>query len=188
MARVKTKPSQTKPSQFDRTNGRTWSQNYTAGSYPAARIFRTAREERNAEIAIYNREKAQWERRNPGKYPIAAPTPLPARAGVPSTVTRAEMEIAHYTQGTGLLLPRTTFARLVREVTSQIVLGEDTRFQSGAMLALQEGCEAYLVSFFEASLKAATHAKRKTVMQSDMQLVKWFQGSSVVRVSSAHRI
>jgi histone H3/H4 len=181
MARVKRTPKRSR-----RTSCRSFSANHTAaGSYPAAKIFKTAAQVRQNEIATYNREKAAWGGRNAGKYPFDAPKPLPARAGMPNHVTRADLEIAHYTQGTGLLLPRLTFARLVREVMMDAGSSrQELRIQAAALLALQEGTEAYLVSFFEASGKVATHAKRKTVMQVDMQLVKWFQGSNVVKVNT----
>jgi histone H3/H4 len=38
----------------------------------------------------------------------------------------------------------------------------DLRFQSSAVMALQEAAEAYLVSLFEDTNLAAIHAKRKS--------------------------
>jgi histone H3/H4 len=40
----------------------------------------------------------------------------------------------------------------------------DLRFQSSAVLALQEAAEAYLVGLFEDTNLAAIHAKRVTIM------------------------
>ena len=43
------------------------------------------------------------------------------------------------------------------------VLQTDLRFQSSAVMALQEAAEAYLVSLFEDTNLAAIHAKRKSL-------------------------
>lgn len=48
----------------------------------------------------------------------------------------------------------------------------DLRFQSPAIMALQEACEYYLVGLFEDSNLAAIHAKRVTIMPKDIQLGK----------------
>ncbi|KAJ0789892.1 putative transcription factor Hap3/NF-YB family [Helianthus annuus] len=46
----------------------------------------------------------------------------------------------------------------------------DLRFQSHAVLALQEAAEAYLVGLFEDTNLCAIHAKRVTIMVKDIQL------------------
>ena len=48
----------------------------------------------------------------------------------------------------------------------------DLRFQSSAVMALQEAAEAYLVSLFEDTNLCAIHAKRVTIMPRDMQLAR----------------
>jgi histone H3 len=50
------------------------------------------------------------------------------------------------------------------------------RFQSTAMLALQEASEAYLVSLFEDTNLCAIHAKRVTIMNKDLQLAWRIRG------------
>ena len=45
----------------------------------------------------------------------------------------------------------------------------DLRFQSSAVLALQEAAEAYLVGLFEDTNLAAIHAKRVTIMPKASQ-------------------
>ena len=50
------------------------------------------------------------------------------------------------------------------------------RFQSQAVLALQEAAEAYLVSLFEDTNLCAIHAKRVTIMSKDLQLAKRIRG------------
>ena len=56
-------------------------------------------------------------------------------------------EIRHYQKGHGLLLPKMTFARLVREITYSS-LRKNLRFQASAIGALQEATEAFIVAFF----------------------------------------
>ncbi|GAA5912380.1 histone H3 family protein [Sporobolomyces salmoneus] len=97
----------------------------------------------------------------------------------PGTV--ALREIRHYQKSTDLLLRRLPFARLVREIATDFFddeTGEQVglRWQSSALLALQEATEAYLVHLFEDSNLCALHAKRVTIMQRDMQLVRRIRG------------
>ena len=76
----------------------------------------------------------------------------PAMGGVkkphryrPGTV--ALREIRKYQKSTDLLIRKLPFQRLVREIAQDFK--NDLRFQSAAILALQEASEAYLVSLFE---------------------------------------
>ena len=50
------------------------------------------------------------------------------------------------------------------------------RFQSSAIMALQEASEAYLVSLFEEANLCAIHAKRVTVMHKDLELARRIRG------------
>ena len=50
------------------------------------------------------------------------------------------------------------------------------RFQTAALLALQEAAEAYMVSLFEDSLLCTLHAKRVTLMPKDMALARRIRG------------
>lgn len=52
----------------------------------------------------------------------------------------------------------------------------DTRWQSTALLALQESAEAYLVGLFEDTNLCAIHAKRMTIFPKDMQLARRIRG------------
>ena len=62
----------------------------------------------------------------------------------------------------------------MREIAQ--VLRPDLRFQSAAVMALQEASEAYLVQLFEDANLCAIHAKRVTIMPKDMQLSKRIGG------------
>lgn len=90
----------------------------------------------------------------------------------PGTV--ALREIRKYQKSTDLLIKKAPFQRLVREVAQEYK--QDLRFQSQAVLALQEAAEAYLVGLYEDSNCCAIHAKRVTIMPKDMQLAKRIRG------------
>jgi len=57
-----------------------------------------------------------------------------------------------------------------------LLLQTDLRFQSHAVLALQEAAEAYLVGLFEDTNLCAIHAKRVTIMPKDIQLARRIRG------------
>ncbi|KAJ8023357.1 histone H3, embryonic [Holothuria leucospilota] len=52
----------------------------------------------------------------------------------------------------------------------------ELRFQSSAVMALQEASEAYLVGLFEDTNLCAIHAKRVTIMPKDIQLARRIRG------------
>jgi histone H3-like centromeric protein A len=69
------------------------------------------------------------------------------------------------------------FSRLVREIALNLrPKDEGMRWQSQAVLALQEAAEAFLVHLFEDSNLCAIHAKRVTIMQKDIQLARRIRG------------
>jgi len=90
----------------------------------------------------------------------------------PGTV--ALQEIRKYQKSTELLIRKQPFQRLVREVAQD--MKTDLRFQSHAIMALQEASEAYLVSLFEDTNLCAIHAKRVTIMPKDIQLARRIRG------------
>ena len=90
----------------------------------------------------------------------------------PGTVTLRL--IRRYQRSTELLIRKVPFQRLVRELAQTIKA--DLRFQSAAMVALQEAAEAYLVGVFEDTNLCAIHAKRVTIMPKDMQLARRLRG------------
>jgi len=90
----------------------------------------------------------------------------------PGTV--ALREIRKYQKSTELLLRKLPFQRLVREIAQDYK--SDLRFQSMAIMALQEASEAYLVGLFEDTNLCAIHARRVTIMPKDMQLARRIRG------------
>ena len=82
--------------------------------------------------------------------------------------------IRKYQKSTELLIRKLPFQRLVREIANDFKT--DLRFQSSAVLALQEAAEAYMVGLFEDTNLCAIHAKRVTIMPKDMQLARRIRG------------
>ncbi|EMS65981.1 Histone H3.3 [Triticum urartu] len=111
--------------------------------------------------------------------PSAARKSAPTTGGVkkphryrPGTV--ALREIRKYQKSTELLIRKLPLQRLVREIAQDFKT--DLRFQSHAVLALQEAAEAYLVGLFEDTNLCAIHAKRVTIMPKDIQLARRIRG------------
>ena len=90
----------------------------------------------------------------------------------PGTV--ALKEIRRYQQSTEVLLHRVPFQRLVKEIAQE--LKADVRFQTSAILAIQEAAEAYLVGLFGDCVLSAEHAGRVTIMPKDMRLARRIRG------------
>ena len=93
----------------------------------------------------------------------------------PGTV--ALKQIRQYQKSTDLLIRKLPFQRLVREIAcdSEVIkspLCGKVRFQSAAIMALQEAAEAYLVGLFENTNLCAIHTKRVTIMPKDIQLAR----------------
>lgn len=115
-------------------------------------------------------------------YPNAARKSWPATGGVKKPKkpyryrpgTKALREIRRYQKSTDLLIRKLPFQRLVREIAQDFM--PDLRFQSSAILALQEASESYLVGLFEDTNLCAIHAKRVTIMPKDIQLARRIRG------------
>ncbi|OBA22700.1 histone-fold-containing protein [Metschnikowia bicuspidata var. bicuspidata NRRL YB-4993] len=91
--------------------------------------------------------------------------------------TNALREIRKFQRGTDLLLRKLPFARLVKEIADiYIGSGYGIRWQSNAILALQEASEAFLIHLLEDTNLCAIHAKRVTIMQKDIQLARRIRG------------
>ena len=110
---------------------------------------------------------------------IAAVKTVPIEMGIkkprrfrPGTV--ALREIRKFQKSTDLLIRKLPFQKVVREIAGEFK--SDLKFQSQAILALQEATEAYVVGLFEDTNLLAIHAKRVTIMPKDMQLARRIRG------------
>ena len=102
----------------------------------------------------------------------------------PGTV--ALKEIHRYQKSTELLIRKLPFQRLVREIANDrdVIPGHmigKIRFQTDAIKALQESCEAYLVGLFEDTNLCAIHAKRVTIMPKDIHLARRIRGEKDIK-------
>ena len=84
--------------------------------------------------------------------------------------TAALMDIRHFQKTSSLLIRKLPFQRLVREIAQDFKT--DLRFQSAAILCLQEAVKAYLVRLFDDANLCAIHARRVTIMPKDIQLAR----------------
>ena len=149
---------------------------------PSARSVREAQEELKRILAEKREEKrkkatAKMAKKGGQKAP---------KGGVkkryryrPGTV--ALKQIRQYQKSTELLIRKLPFQRLVQEIASdsEVIkspLCGKVRFQSAAIMALQEATEAYLVGLFEDSNLCAIHARRVTIMPKDIQLARRIRG------------
>ena len=123
--------------------------------------------------------KAKSSKKMPAKGSKAIKKSAPAAGGAkkprrwrPGTV--ALREVKKYQRKVDNLIPRAPFQRLVRSIVSD--MDHELRFQSAALLALQEATEAYCTGLFEDTNLCAIHAKRQTVMKKDMDLARRIRG------------
>jgi histone H3 len=110
-----------------------------------------------------------------------------ARGGVkkphryrPGTV--ALREIRKYQGGHDLLIKKLPFQRLVRQLCNNLHPKADIRWQSTAILALQEATEAYIISLLQDAQLCAIHAKRVTLMKKDLHLAMRIRGDSPMQI------
>lgn len=78
---------------------------------------------------------------------------------------RMDREIKKLQESPGVILPRTTFNRIVREVTND----GDIRYNQDAIAALQTAVEEYATKMFEGSNVLAEVAGRDTVYVEDLR-------------------
>lgn len=83
--------------------------------------------------------------------------------------TVALRQIRKYQKTAELLIPKAPFARLVRK--SMVDAGIE-RISSGALEALQEATEAFIIDRMASAQKCTIHTKRITVQPKDVRLLK----------------
>lgn len=82
---------------------------------------------------------------------------------------RALREVRQYQETTELLIQKLPFQRIVRDMCMKI---GPFRFESQALVALQEAAEGFLTGLFEDTGLCAIHGRRVTIFPRDMQLSK----------------
>jgi len=84
--------------------------------------------------------------------------------------SEALTEIKYYQRSTDLILPKATFQRVCREISTKI--SPSLRWQCSALEALQVAGEEIIVTLFECGVLAMIHRKRVTFNCDDICLVK----------------
>ena len=93
-------------------------------------------------------------------------------------------EIRRYQKSTECLIKRSTFQKLIREISQEYRVCPDgpgtpsvqVCFQSTTIAALQEAAENFIVGLFEDMNLLVVHAKRLTVMSRDIRLALQIRG------------
>ena len=119
-------------------------------------------------------KKALKKKKTPANKPAAAGNQGGKKPHRYRPGTVALREIRRYQKSTELLIRKLPFQCLVREITQDFKT--ELRFQSSAIMALQEASEYYLVGLFEDTNLCAIHAKRVTIMPKDIQLARRIRG------------
>ncbi|CAL2036846.1 unnamed protein product [Caenorhabditis brenneri] len=143
-------------------------------SYPPKKISHSTMLQQRRDISpvVYRSQQqssagSQQERMRSGKSRVTKTT----RKHRPGQ--KALAEIRKYQKSTDLLIQKAPFARLVHEIIREATTNSgDYRVRADALLALQEGAEAFMVEMFEGSVLICNHAKRVTLMPTDIQLYR----------------
>ncbi|XP_066591288.1 histone H3-like isoform X2 [Prorops nasuta] len=94
---------------------------------------------------------------------------------------RALQEIQYFRSVTKLLIPKTSFALLIRNIMIEVFPRQNiVRIQASALEAIQEAAEMYVAQFFEDAFLLSLHAKRVTLMKQDMILMRRLRGRNDV--------
>ena len=80
-------------------------------------------------------------------------------------------EIRRLQRSTNLVIPKSAFLRLVKEIMKDLFPSDNYRMQSDAVGAIHEATEAFLVNLMENSYLCTIHGKRTTLQPKDIQLV-----------------
>ncbi|KAM9675769.1 histone H3-like centromeric protein A [Dama dama] len=124
--------------------------------------------------------KPETPRRRPASPAPAARRPAPSLGTSSRSPARRRYrilkEIRTLQKTTHLLLRKTPFCRLAREICVQFTRGVDFNWQAQALLALQEAAEAFLVHLFEDAYLLSLHAGRVTLFPKDVQLARRIRG------------
>jgi len=150
------------------SSGRQVAKKSTAGL--ASRVLETKRARRpdiHQEDLVVNRQRARKSTATRCEPRGAARRKIRYKPG-----ELALSDIRKLQNTTDMLIPKTRFHRLVREITQSYTSDEPYKYQVAALTALQEAAEAYLVYLFEDTNLCCIHARRVTIMPRDIQLAR----------------
>lgn len=118
-------------------------------------------------------QRRQKARKSTGHRAPSEPIAVPGRRKIRYKPGQLALkDIRRLQNTTDMLIPKTRFHRLVREITQAYSTDEPIKYQVAALNALQEAVEAYLVYLFEDTNLCCIHARRVTIMPRDIQLAR----------------
>nr|ARC76691.1 Cid1 [Drosophila serrata] len=138
-------------------------------------LRRSNRHTRRAVEDQENRPPAARLQQNSGEGESGAAAPAPRRRKQRGPLSRAnqmEREIRRLRSSTEPLIPRLSFARLVRELMIKCN-NPPFRITESALAALQESSELYLTHRFEDAYMLTHHRGRVTLEVRDMALIAY---------------
>ena len=134
-----------------------------------------ARWNRTARQGVFNETKRGWMQKRTGD-PRNQNVLRRRRPGF-----QALREIRFNQKSTCFLISMRGFQRLVRQVCmDQVPRGGEFRWQAKALFTLQQAAESYLVAYLCDTNLLAIHAKRTTIMEKDMVLVRRMRGRRAI--------
>ena len=123
---------------------------------------------RSARQGVVNETKRGWMARSERQWDARGRLLRKVHPGA-----GALREIRFYQKSTCFLIPMRAFQRYVRQVAlDEALSGKDYCWQAQALFALQQATEAYMVAYLCDANLLAIHAKRSTIMEKDMVLVR----------------
>ena len=132
---------------------------------------------RSARQGAYNETKRGWMAKNERRQDARGRLLRKRCPGM-----GALYEIRFYQKSTCFLILMIAFQRYVRQVALDVALGgKKYCWQARALFALQQAAEAYMVAYLCDANLLAIHAKRSTIMEKDMELVRRMRGRRAVR-------
>uniref|UniRef100_M3Y9U8 Histone H3-like centromeric protein A n=2 Tax=Mustela putorius furo TaxID=9669 RepID=M3Y9U8_MUSPF len=143
-----------------------------SGPPPSAPAMGPRRRSRKAEVP--RRRTASPAAGPPRRAPSLVNKSLKNKRG--PRRSRILKEIRKLQKSTGLLIRKSPFGRLAREICIKFTRGVDFSWQAQALLALQEAAEAFLVHLFEDAYLLSLHAGRVTLFPKDVQLARRIRG------------
>ena len=150
-----------------------WVQDFNATGPMKNRLVET-RADRKERLEKEKTEKKTQRTRKPADPKQIKPRARPGEAAL--------REIRKYQKSTGNLISTAPFIRLVKEIQQNYDWTapkcKEFRWTPGAMAAMHDGAEAFLVGLLEDANLATTHAGRVTLMPKDIKLIRRLRGDS----------
>merc|ERR1712025_76768 len=135
-----------------------------------ARTIKPVKEKTGGKIASKSTKGIAKEQQVARKKALSIKTPAVKQHSQPRKPRKRShisSEIKFYSSRTGNLVPKAVFIRLIKSFKLP-----EVKFTRQSIEALQDAYESYIVSTVETSYLATHHAKRVTLMATDLNVVR----------------